>query len=220
MTLLLYIIVVTLRFVRVFLGQKEEALQTGISLLCDSLISIALYFFVFEMFAVREQLESKDTREYMRRTKRNNRVRAIIMIFTVIYAGVYTYFRIDIDMDEGISTIEQYLYIPTFSIKLLFDIVALIIFGISFRFFFMKKRAALQKYSSKFSRFNIFIVVLISLLYTLRIVGIFYDFAVGIVSIRLTRRVLDEIFDIGEVVIHLRDFVEVVMFSYLFYFQS
>ena len=48
----------------------------------------------------------------------------------------------------------------------------------------------------------------------------FYDFAVGIVSITLTRRVLDEIFIIGEVVVHLRDFIEVLMFSYLFFFQS
>lgn len=47
-----------------------------------------------------------------------------------------------------------------------------------------------------------------------------YNFAMGIISITLKRKVLDEVFLIGEVVVHIRDFVEVIMFSYLFYFQS
>lgn len=220
MTLLLYLAVVSIRCFRVFFDRNDTPLQTGISLCCDSLISIALYFFVFEMFAVREQLESHDSREYRRRTKRNNRLRAVIMGFAVIYAGVDTWFRIDIDLDEGINTIETFVYIPIFSIKLILDFFAISIFYICFKFFYRQKLKALSKYKEKLTAFNLFIIVTVAILYGLRILDSMYDFAVGIVSITLTRKVLDTVFLIGEVVVHLRDFVEVIMFSYLFYFQS
>jgi len=68
MTLLLYLAVISIRCLSAFLDNEDTPLQTGVFLCCDSLISIALYFFVFEMFAVREQLESNDSREYRRRT--------------------------------------------------------------------------------------------------------------------------------------------------------
>jgi hypothetical protein len=220
MTLLLYLTVITIRFFRVFFARDDTPLQTGISLCCDSLISIALYFFVFEMFAVREQLESHDSREYRRRTKRNNKLRAVIMGFAIVYAAVHTYFRINIDLDEGISLIESILYIPIFSIKLILDFVAVVIFYICFKFFYRQKLKALSKYHEKLTRFNRFIIVTVAILYGLRIVGSMYDFAISIVSITFTRNVLDQVFLVGEVAVHLRDFVEVLMFSYLFFFQS
>ena len=142
------------------------------------------------------------------------------MGFAVVYAGVDTYFRIDIDMDEGISRIESFLYIPVFSIKLILDFVAIAIFYICFKFFYRQKMRALSKYKEKLSCYNRFIIVTVAMLYFLRILDSIYDFAVGIVSITLTRKVLDNVFMVGEVVVHLENFVEVIMFSYLFFFQS
>lgn len=142
------------------------------------------------------------------------------MGFAVIYAGLDTYFRIDIDEDIGIGMLEGFLYIPVFSIKLILDFVAIAIFFICFKFFYRQKLKALNKYREKLSCYNRFIIVTVALLYVMRIVDSIYDFAVGIVSITLTRKVLDNVFMVGEIVVHLENFVEVIMFSYLFYFQS
>lgn len=64
-TLSLYFTAMLLRFLRCFLNSNGEGvdvnddtpLQTGISLSCHTLISMTLYYFVFEMQAVRYQSE-------------------------------------------------------------------------------------------------------------------------------------------------------------------
>lgn len=65
-TLALYLIVSTIRFVRSFLSDEDRLspVQVGISLTCHSLISLTMYYFVFEMQAVVDQLESNDTYDY------------------------------------------------------------------------------------------------------------------------------------------------------------
>lgn len=53
-TMLFYYTVILVRFIQCFLGENDGSkLQVGISLSCHTLISMSIYFFVFEMNAVR-----------------------------------------------------------------------------------------------------------------------------------------------------------------------
>lgn len=65
-TLALYFAVVLVRFIRCFLPEENRfnPLQTGISLACHSLISLTMYYFVFEMVAVMDQLKAEDSYDY------------------------------------------------------------------------------------------------------------------------------------------------------------
>ena len=65
-TLALYFVVVLTRFISCFLPEENRMspLQTGISLTCHSLISLAMYYFAFEMLAVMDQLKATDSYDY------------------------------------------------------------------------------------------------------------------------------------------------------------
>ena len=53
-TLLFYFTVMLVRFLRCFIGaDASSSVQIGISLSCHTLISMSIYFFVFEMNTVR-----------------------------------------------------------------------------------------------------------------------------------------------------------------------
>lgn len=78
-------------------------------------------------------------------------------------------------------------------------------------------------HSRGFSKFNFFILYSIYFLLFMRILGSVYTFIVGIVSQtplfndpkwKLSYEILDDL------VFPIRDFIEVLFFSYLFYFQS
>jgi hypothetical protein len=92
-------------------------------------------------------------------------------------------------------------------------------------FFLRRKEAAMLKgaHAAGFSRFNLFVMYSIYVLLFMRIVGSVYTFIVGIVSLTpffyneqwaLSYQILDDL------VFPIRDFVEVMFFSYLFHFQS
>lgn len=66
-TLSLYFIVMLIRFIRCLANHNHETpTQIGISLSCHTLISMSMYYFVFEMQAVKIQLEAKTLLEYDR----------------------------------------------------------------------------------------------------------------------------------------------------------
>ena len=99
------------------------------------------------------------------------------------------------------------------------------IFIVLLGFFLNKKAVAMKKgaHSGGFSTFNFFVLYSIYFLLFMRIIGSLYTFIVGIVSMtplfnddkwKLSYEILDEI------VFPIRDFIEVLFFSYLFYFQS
>ena len=75
-TLLLYLIVILIRFLRCFINFEDGRLnpiQVGINIICGTLISSAIYFFAFEMQLVRILLEKGDgscvrEREYSEET--------------------------------------------------------------------------------------------------------------------------------------------------------
>ena len=100
-----------------------------------------------------------------------------------------------------------------------------LIFIVLLGFFLNKKAVAMKKgaHSGGFSTFNFFVLYSIYFLLFMRIIGSLYTFIVGIVSMtplfnddkwKLSYEILDEI------VFPIRDFIEVLFFSYLFYFQS
>ncbi len=54
LTLSLYFIVMLIRFLRCFISHNADTpLSTGINLSCHTLISMSIYYFVFEMQSVR-----------------------------------------------------------------------------------------------------------------------------------------------------------------------
>jgi hypothetical protein len=64
-TLSLYFIVMLIRFIRSMVqGNIESPAQIGISLSCHTLISMSMYFFVFEMKSVQIQIQAKTLLEF------------------------------------------------------------------------------------------------------------------------------------------------------------
>ncbi len=93
-------------------------------------------------------------------------------------------------------------------------------------YFISKKLQVLRKGAhvrGGFSSFNVFILYSIYAMVFMRVLGALYTFIVGVVSLttlfqnarwELSYEILDEL------VFPARDFCEVMLFSYLFFFQS
>lgn len=226
-TVSLYFTVMLLRFLHSMLMLDMDAPECiGINLTCHSLISMTMYYFVFEMKRIKDQITAKTKQEcnkFRLNTKRN---RKIVLILTLIYTVSYTTIRVLVAMkDNHYTTVETAFYIPTFTLKLVLDVYVIGMFILLLAFFLSKKQAAMQKgaHAIGFSKFNFFILYSIYGLLFMRIAGSIYTFIVGIVSLtplfqddqwELSYQILDDL------VFPIRDFVEILFFSYLFYFES
>lgn len=214
------------RFIRCLIkGDSESPVQIGISLSCHTLISMSMYFFVFEMQAVKIQLQAKTLLEYDSMQRTNRRRKTVVMILSSIYGISYTTLRVMSAGQGYFNTAQETLYIPTFTLKLFLDFYVMVIFIITLQFFLEKRIAAFKKgaHATGFSKFNLFVLYSIYFLIFMRILGSIYTFIVGIVSMtslfhdphwELSYEILDDL------VFPVRDFIEVLFFSYLFYFQS
>ena len=226
-TLFLYFTAILTRLLHsLFMIDMELPECVGINLSCHSLISMTMYYFVFEMQRIKDQLSAKTKLEcnsFRLKTRRN---RAIVLGLTLIYAISYSTIRVLAAMKgDKFTTAEEVIYIPTFTLKLLLDGYVIGMFILLLSFFLRRKQAAMLKgaHSAGFSRFNLFVLYSIYVLLFMRIVGSIYTFIVGIVSLTplflneqwaLSYQILDDL------VFPIRDFVEVMFFSYLFYFES
>jgi len=156
-TMSLYFVVMLVRFLRCFVSsngngidvESDSPLQTGISLTCHTLISMSMYFFVFEMQSVKLFVEfaAHDHSTYIERKKSNLLQRNIVMGIAACYGISYTTIR-TIHANNPEDNFEGFMkiaYIITFSIKLLLDFFAFTIFGIAFYYFLNRKRAALKR---------------------------------------------------------------------------
>ena len=102
-TMSLYFVVMLVRFLRCFVAKNgngidvedDTPLQTGISLSCHTLISMSMYFFVFEMQSVKlyNELAQSDHNAYTEGRRINLRKRNIVMIITACYGISYTTIR-------------------------------------------------------------------------------------------------------------------------------
>ena len=183
-----------------------------------------MYHFVFEMMAVKDQLESKDSIDYQAKRKSKKLLKTSVMVTSIIYLISYTTIRTHMAAnDDTLTILEEAFYIPTFSIKLVLDSIAIYIFAICLRYFYIQKRSALRKNGARFNYFNYLIISMITLLFILRIIGALYTFAICIISLTDAYKsafVTEMQFIAGEEIFTIRDFVEVLLFSYLIYFQS
>ena len=147
------------------------------------------------------------------------------MILSSIYGIAYTTLRVMQSSQGYFSTAQETIYIPTFTLKLFLDFYVIVIFVFTLSFFLQKRLSAVQKgaHYRGFSKFNQFILYSVYFLVFMRVLGSVYTFIVGIVSLtdlfqndkwQISYEILDDI------VFPIRDFVEVLFFSYLFYFQS
>ena len=115
-------------------------------------------------------------------------------------------------------------YIITFTTKLLIDTYVFLIFIRALGYFLRRKRAALKREALMFTPFHQFVLYLIFFLLVMRILGSVYTFIVGVLVLipsvfnsaaqMLSYVILDDL------VFPMRDFIEVMMFSYMFYQQS
>ena len=115
-------------------------------------------------------------------------------------------------------------YIITFTTKLLLDTYVFLIFSRALAYFLRRKRAALQREALVFTPHHQLVLYLIFFLLFMRILGSVYTFIVGVLVLipsvfnsapqMLSYVILDDL------VFPLRDFLEVMMLSYMFYQQS
>jgi hypothetical protein len=186
-TLSLYFTVTLIRFVSCFINNKgggldikdDSPFQTAISLSCHTLISMSIYFFVFEMQAVRIQLEQLANFETLKQS--NLKIRNFVMGITLIYGISYSTIRTVFSVDrQFVSTTEEVAYVITFTTKLILDIYVIILFSTVLSFFYQRRKQALSREALRMTPLNQLVLVTIFFLYFMRIAGSLYTFIVGI----------------------------------------
>lgn len=184
---------------------------------------MSIYFFVFEMQAVRIQLEQLATFETLKQT--NLKIRNFVMSITLLYGICYSTIRTVFSVDrQFVSTTEEVAYVITFTTKLFLDFYVIVLFSTVFSFFFQRRKQALSREALRMTPLNQLVLVTIFFLYFMRVAGSLYTFIVGILVLipsvfnspaqMLSYVILDDL------VFPLRDFIETIMFSYMFYYQS
>lgn len=150
----------------------------------------------------------------------------IVMLSCGVYGVSYTTLRVLFAMQDAHFTLaEEIFYVPTFTVKLLLDAYMITLFVLTFKFFMERKLAAMMKgaHARGFTTFNLFVMYTMMGLIVMRIVGSLYTFIVGIITMtdyyqdpkqQLAYAILDGL------VFPIRDFIELMFFTYLFYFQS
>ena len=114
-------------------------------------------------------------------------------------------------------------FLFSIALKVFLDTVSFIVFYYAMHFFIKKKMESLRKEALGFSPFNLFILFMIGLLFFMRILGSLFTLTnalFSILSFYNGQIYINYRLVMGDIVFPIRDFVEIMMFSYLFYFQS
>ena len=105
-TLSLYFTVMLIRFLKQFIADNVDTpASIGISLSCHTLISMSMYFFVFEMQTVKDQLSAVTSLEFAKFQYRTRRNKTIVMILTLIYGVSYTVIRVLFAIHDQFTTV-------------------------------------------------------------------------------------------------------------------
>ena len=109
-------------------------------------------------------------------------------------------------------------------LKLALDCLSFYLFIKAFRFFVARKRSSLKREALALSPFNKFILFSIYILLAFRVLGTLFTFSNALISLD------DKIYHshsysiyrllMGDIIFPIRDCIEALYFSYLFYFQS
>ena len=95
---------------------------------------MSIYYFVFEMKAVKIQLEQLTNFENLK--QKNLKIRNFVMGITIIYGISYSTIRTVYSVDRKfVSTPEIVAYVITFTTKLFLDIYVILLFSRVFTFF-------------------------------------------------------------------------------------
>lgn len=94
-TLFLYFTITLIRLIHsLLMFAFVHAICVGINLTCHSLISMTMYYFVFEMQRIKDQLSAKTKVECEKFRLKTRRNRAIVLGLTLGYAISYTTLRV------------------------------------------------------------------------------------------------------------------------------
>lgn len=119
---------------------------------------------------------------YVERKKRNILQRNIVMIVAACYGISYTTIRVVHAHHPGqnFEGVMKIAYIITFTVKLLLDTFAFIIFTFAFRYFLNRKYASLKKEALLFTPKQKILIYVIVFLLIMRVLGSIYTFIVGV----------------------------------------
>jgi hypothetical protein len=142
----------------------------------------------------------------------------ITVIYGISYSTIRTIYAID---KKFVSAAEEVAYVITFTTKLMLDLFVIFLFMQTFSFFLQKRYQTLKKEALKMSPMNYMILYIIFFLFFMRIAGSLYTFIVGILvlmpSVFNSPSQMMSYVILDDLVFPLRDFIETLMFSYMFY---
>jgi hypothetical protein len=128
---------------RLFQTHELTIAQALITIVCDILFKMALYYFVFEMGYVAHKLESKDEMEYKKKKKYITITKAIIMLNLLVIQmplATLTIIFSTVDSFKDYKAHELLLMIIVRISVLLCDGFMFIFFGILLSYFIRKKK--------------------------------------------------------------------------------
>jgi hypothetical protein len=123
--------------------------------------------------------------------------------------------------DQDLNKAEIDLLIASTALKVLLDGVGFMIFMQSFLYFVNRKASTLKREALSFSPFNKFIIASVFFLYVMRIIGTLFTLTNAIISITdlyTTHSYSVYRLLMADIIFPLRDMIEVLFFTYLFYF--
>ncbi|TNV77255.1 hypothetical protein FGO68_gene16163 [Halteria grandinella] len=224
-TLLLYLFVMFIRFIRCFTKSGDNRfspIQVGINIVCHTLISMTMYFFVFEMSSVKIQIEGGPMA--IPRAETNRKVKYSVLAGIITYLVVYLTVRLISELgNQQLTHVELGLLYFSIALKLVLDILVMVIFMQVFIYFAKRKQTTLKREALTFSPFNKFILISVSILYASRIIGALFTFSNSLISIsELYNTYGYSVYRLlmADVIFPIRDMFEALFFAYLFYFQS
>jgi len=139
-----------------------------------------------------------------------------------VHSIIYITCRVIIEVQTKYNLATEIFLVIALVIKLISDFYVFWIFAMVFKFFLKKKKSGLKKEALSLTPLNLVIIFTVCFMFFMRILGTLFNTQNGIFSI------FDSIYNtpeyisyriiMGDIVFPMRDFLESMMFSYLFYY--
>jgi amino acid transporter len=140
-----------------------------------------------------------------------------------VQGSIYLYLRLRSESGHSYTGVEWALYIMVISVKVGLDFIAFIIFFMTFRYFLDRKRQSRRREALKLTPFNKFILSSVYGLMLCQVLGTLFTFSNACIALTesyLTKAYTDYRLIMGDIFFPVRDCVQVLFLSYLFFFQS
>lgn len=177
-----------------------------------------MYHFVFEMQAVRINIEKTNSSQ---RKAANRKMKMIVMGLFGVHGVLYLTTRMITETGYDFNLAAKIFFSISLVLKLVLDAYVFFVFTSTFSYFLQRKKSALSREALSFSPFNFFIIYSVMFLFFMQILGTLFTISNAIVTLTpayttdgyTTYRLI-----MGDIIFPLRDFIDVLFFSYLFYF--